>query len=305
MIRKIRFGDIDGYLKLKERDFSDEIWYAKTDYKKIRSYMKIAYIFLKIFFFLPTIHLSAFDIFVYKKNNKLVGYIKISPLNQDKTHWYFEEIAVDKEYRKQGIGRSLQRYALSYVGKSRKIFASVRAENIASLKICQRDGLGVYSKKFLMIGRASDSPKVTIKGFRTWKQKDAAGVYELYKERTPEDIRRIEDKSINDFKESIFDRIFEILQGVFFLPRVKFVLEKNNRIVSFLEIEFFSEDSCRIDLMINQNFDEPDKIVSKILDLCKGKEIVCFVPEYRKFEREVLLKNKFKTIDIYYSIGSV
>ncbi|MEZ0319088.1 MAG: ribosomal protein S18-alanine N-acetyltransferase [Pyrobaculum sp.] len=83
--------------------------------------------------------------YIYIKNNRVIGYV-ITCIEGDSAHVI--SIAVDPEYRRQGVGRALLCTALRllYDGKVSEVFLEVRVSNEPALRLYQDAGFQIYER---------------------------------------------------------------------------------------------------------------------------------------------------------------
>ena len=143
MIRRCNAADIPQIYELEVKSFKPDDIYSIELLKFLCSY--------------------CFDnSYVFIKNNKVVGYV-ITCIEGESAH--VVSIAVDPDYRRQGVGRALLCTALRLLaeGKVSEVFLEVRVSNEPALRLYQGAGFQIFELLRCYYGDGEDGYRLRLR----------------------------------------------------------------------------------------------------------------------------------------------
>jgi GNAT superfamily N-acetyltransferase len=309
MIKRLSIFDTDEFVDIVNDAFSRELHHIGSQYGGSKRQMRITYVAMRLLQTLFKDIRDVPDIFAYyDEDGTVMGVTKLIPVNARKDHWYTEITAVRKNLQKKGVGSELKRHTVEYyTGRARRFFGNLREKNIPSLKANSRVGYRPYVRnpQFTKDVVHSESEKNEIEGFRHFKN-DQKEVYDLYLRTTPQDVIKIEDKAVKDFDFGIITKMLLFLDKMRGGEDKRYVIERDGRICAYFYFEQIWLHYENLEFMIDPECEDLLDSVTCILPMISpGKHIVCYVPEYRNFERQCLIHAGFNPEDIYLRIAKV
>ena len=302
MIRRLRILDIDAFMDIVDDAFIQELRHMGSEYGQSRNEMRVTYFLTRLLQTLCGNIRDAPDIFAYYDEGSVLGITKVIPLNARKDHWYSEMTVVRQNLQKKGTGTALKAYTVDhYSTKARRLFGTVREENIPMLKTNTRVGYNPYMKKVLYTKDAPHTSEgdIKVKGFRSFKN-DGKDVYDLYVKRTPRNIVEIEDKTPEDFGYGTLLKFLSLLERIRGKKDKKFVIERNGHICAYFYFEEIGSHFENLEILLDPEVESISESVLQVLAaVSPDRNIICYVPEYREIERDALLTCGFSKEDVY------
>lgn len=301
MIKRLHVCDTDAFIDILDDSFTREFSHIGKKYGSGKWEMRLTYSVMRLLQMICGTVREVPDILAYYEGGKVLGVTKVVPYNSRKDHWYSEITAVRKNIQKKGLGTLLKEHTVEhYSPKARRLFGNVREENTTMLKVNSRVGYKPYMKKVLLTKEALTHVEVReVEGLRRFDH-DERGVFSLYERRTPEDIRRIEDKNPGDFGYGNIMKLFLLLGRLRGERDKKFVIERDGKICAYFFFEKLWSTFENLEILLDPecgNLSEAVRFaVSKV---SPDKNIISYVPEYRDFERKALLGSGFTAKEVY------
>jgi len=173
------------------------------------------------------------------KENAVVGGVHIVPFSKDV--WTIDSLAVDPNYRQQGVGARLISAALRYIEdrQGRKALTYVRADNIPSLRIKKELQGEFFDKRVLLMSNSNKNLPENVGddlSIREAKSEDASEIFRL--------CRILDAKKATVFEispNSFLNSKSELLMSVIGLVSSrKWVLINNGKIVGYADLMYTS-----------------------------------------------------------------
>lgn len=239
MIRRIKRSEFDQTFKLVADAFPRETEITGLDVRRLRRMARFYSLISGFFLIFDSLHIDFETILVAVSKNKIVGEIHLVPLG--KRIWSINSVAVDSQFRRRGIYRSLMKEALKYVAQrhGKKIVQSIRIDNIAPIKMAGELKFEISKEKNLLHLEISEVPSVDIRRhilIRAVKPVDIKQISEISKALSSKKIET-NDVAFDDFHESFLSRIRNKIARV---HSEKWVLDLEGTIVGYAGVTYTS-----------------------------------------------------------------
>jgi ribosomal protein S18 acetylase RimI-like enzyme len=306
MIRALRIVDSDQFVDILNDAFTRELHHIGERYGYDKMETTLVYFLSRILqLFYGDIKDLPQILAYYDSRGSVLGISKIIPTNARKDHWFSEMTAVKKDVQQRGIGTALKEYTVQTYGKkARRLFANVREDNPRMIGINQRVGYVSYSKKSLFTLSPSSSQKCTVSlphnvRLRPFK-KDQNAVYDLYVQRTPGHIRKIEEKTPEDYMYGTIMKLQVLFRQLMGFHDKKYVIVVDGKVCCFLWFESLWSlyENLHI-LMDSQQSGLSQQVISAIQYISPDSHIISYVPHFRDLEQRTLVEAGFEEKDVY------
>ncbi len=186
-----------------------------TDYtQQIKEWFRL----VKFVSFFPGPLKNLFRAYVAESNGEILGFIKVSPVNQSRTTWQIDQIAVTTA---QNIGTLLIRHCLESCWEARTWILNVDVNCKDEIALYRQNGfqplaqLTDWEIPFRSLSEIAQNQQPDLPNLLPVSNTDAFLLYQLDTAAMPPQIRQVYDLSINDFRQSLLDKLIDYSQNVF------------------------------------------------------------------------------------------
>ncbi len=261
-IEKIGRNDLKRLKQLFSSAFSDEVDVGHIK-RRIRRARQFYYILRPLSNYSLWVK-NLFNIYVFKIQDQIVGFIQVSYLNSVQLH--IDYIAVASQYRGQGLGTKVLRKLLAKLADGETpydVVLEVRTDNPAyhlyrRLGFWPQSQILHYERLLADAGGHTGSGDPTVAGFRRLRASDHYSIYRLHRASISAGLRRVIRREYSDFNPSMFTRHLERFKN--YLMRTKkreYVVEENQSIIAALTIHSYPKSGSHVIHLIVHPHHEP------------------------------------------------
>ncbi len=239
--------------------FRREIEIVGFDVCRLKRMVRLYSAVSVLFFFFDILRINFETILVAVSENKLVGEIHLVPCGRKM--WSIDSVFVDPQFRRRGIYRRLMQEALKYVARrhGKKIFQSVRNDNIVPLKIADELKFQAFAEKIVMYLEIGEAPFEETKAdilIRKLQPTDTRRVYEMCKVLDPKRVEIYEIKP-EDYLVSPLSRLRNKIAHI---HSEKSIMESKGKVIGFADVIYTSKrEAARLEsfcLLPSRNLSE-------------------------------------------------
>jgi ribosomal protein S18 acetylase RimI-like enzyme len=176
---------------------------------------------LRFITWLPSPLRNVFRAYVAEAGGEILGFIRVSPVNQSRTTWQIDQISVMVGIQRQNIGTQLIRHCLESCWEARTWILAVDVNSKDAIALYRQNGfqplaqLTDWEIPFESLQEIAQNQQPDLPNLLPVSNADAFLLYQLDTAAMPPQIRQVYDLSINDFRQSLVDKAIEYSQNVF------------------------------------------------------------------------------------------
>jgi len=222
-IRAVQYRDLDAiqYLRSEVDQGHDSPGSLGTidgsDYtQQIKQWFKL----VKFVSWFPGPLKNLFRAYVAEANGEVLGFIKVSPVNQSRTTWQIDQIAVTSDQR-QHVGTLLIRHCLESCWEARTWILNVDINDKDAIALYRQNGfqplaqLTDWEIPYRSLTEIAQNQQPDLPNLLPVSNADAFLLYQLDTAAMPPQIRQVYDLSINDFRQGLLDKLINHSHHVF------------------------------------------------------------------------------------------
>lgn len=302
MMREMKYRDIEDVNTLLQESFEEEYAEMNIDTARRLKYMKRGYILERLVSLVVTGYKKFLDFVVYEDEDKVRAALRIT--RHSENTFYFATIAVDKKYKRKGIGFNLMAFGEDFCKKrgGKYVIGVVKEENVPSFNMLMKLGFSVYDENYMyLLKNVLPYRNRDVKGFRTLKKEDYEKVRELEKKIMSKEVLQIEGSALH---YSFIGSVTHIFRELLFKEKFcEYVLERENKITAYSTVSHLLDGSSLIVLMsCEEDLKALKNFVEKILYKNAGKTMRTIVAKNQTAERNVLTELGFKEYSHLYAV---
>jgi ribosomal protein S18 acetylase RimI-like enzyme len=213
-VRPVQYRDLEA-IRLLELQNNSEI---SSDYiGQINQWFKI----VRFISWLPSPLRNIFRAYVAEAEGKILGFIRVSPVNHSRTTWQIDQIRVMSGLQRQNIGTQLIRHCLESCWEARTWILNVDVNSKDTIALYRQNGfqplaqLTDWEIPFESLHEIAQNQQPDLPNLLPVSNADAFLLYQLDTAAMPPQIRQVYDLSINDFRHGLIDKAIEHSQNVF------------------------------------------------------------------------------------------
>jgi ribosomal protein S18 acetylase RimI-like enzyme len=213
-VRPVQYRDLEA-IRLLELQNNSEI---SSDYVgQINQWFKI----VRFISWLPSPLRNIFRAYVAEAEGKILGFIRVSPVNHSRTTWQIDQISVMSGIQRQNIGTQLIRHCLESCWEARTWILNVDVNSKDTIALYRQNGfqplaqLTDWEIPFESLHEIAQNQQPDLPNLLPVSNADAFLLYQLDTAAMPPQIRQVYDLSINDFRHGLIDKAIEHSQNVF------------------------------------------------------------------------------------------
>ncbi len=218
-VRPVQYRDLEAIrlleLQNKLETASDDG--VNDSIEEINQWFKL----IKFISWLPNPLRNAFRAYVAEAGGEILGFIRVSPVNQSRTTWQIDRISILSGIQRQNIGTQLIRHCLESCWEARTWILSIDVNCKDAIALYRQNGfqplaqLTDWEIPYESLQEIAQNQQPDLPNLLPVINADAFLLYQLDTAAMPPQIRQVYDLSINDFRQSLIDKIFEHSQNVF------------------------------------------------------------------------------------------
>lgn len=216
-VRPVQYRDLEA-IRLLELQNKLEVSSDGADLvEDISQWFKL----IKFISWLPNPLRNAFRAYVAEAGGEILGFIRVSPVNQSRTTWQIDRLSVLSGIQRQNIGTQLIRHCLESCWEARTWILSIDVNCKDAIALYRQNGfqplaqLTEWEIPFESLDEIVQNQQPDLPNLLPVSNADAFLLYQLDTAAMPPQIRQVYDLSINDFRQSLIDKVIEHSQNVF------------------------------------------------------------------------------------------